>query len=213
MSRLSKRNTSLLVAGIVVLLLLIDQVIKFYVKLHFTLGESFVVFPWFQICMIENNGMAFGIEWFDKLFLTLFRIVAVGVLCWYLHRLIKAEARMGYIIMVCLVLAGAMGNIIDCMFYGLIFSETTPFEVATLFPDGGGYASFFYGKVVDMFYFPLIHNAAGETIFFRPVFNFADSCITVAVIVIILFFSKDLNRSFEKEKGTDATSDEKGKEG
>ena len=213
MSRLSKRNTSLLVAGIVVLLLLIDQVIKFYVKLHFTLGESYVVFPWFQICMIENNGMAFGIEWFDKLFLTLFRIVAVGVLCWYLHRLIKAEARMGYIIMVCLVLAGAMGNIIDCMFYGLIFSETTPFEVATLFPDGGGYAPFFYGKVVDMFYFPLIHNAAGETIFFRPVFNFADSCITVAVIVIILFFSKDLNRSFEKEKSTDATSDEKGKEG
>ena len=199
--QLSPKSQTLLVTAIILLVLLIDQAVKFYVKLNFTLGEAREVFPWFVICFVENDGMAFGIEWFSKLFLTLFRIVAVGLFCWYMHTLIyKQHVRTSYLVMVALVTAGALGNIIDCLFYGLIFSESTPLAVASLFPAGGGYAPFFYGKVVDMFYFPLIHNSAGETIFFRPVFNFADSCITVAVILIFIFFSKDLNKSLSKDK-------------
>ncbi len=200
---MSKKSQTWLVVGIIMLVLILDQCIKFYVKLNYTLGEAHAIFPWFQICFVENDGMAFGIEWFDKLFLTLFRIVAVGLFCWYIHVLInKQQTRTSYLVMVALVTAGALGNIIDCLFYGLFFSESTPYAVASLFPDGGGYAPFFYGKVVDMFYFPLIHNAAGETVFFRPIFNFADSCITVSVILIFIFFSKDLNRSLSKENKT-----------
>lgn len=199
---MSKKSQTWLVAGIIMLVLVIDQCLKFYVKLNFTLGEARPIFPWFQICFVENDGMAFGIEWFDKLFLTLFRIIAVGLFCWYMHVLInKQQTRTSYLVMVALITAGALGNIIDCLFYGLIFSESTIMSVATLFPNAGGYAPFFYGKVVDMLYFPLIHNAAGETIFFRPVFNFADSCITVAVIVVFIFFSKDLNKSLSKPEG------------
>lgn len=193
---LSKKSQTWLVVGIIVCALLIDQLIKFYIKLNFTLGESYPIFSWFQLCFVENDGMAFGIEWFDKMFLTLFRIVAVGAISWYLHSLIKRQqVRIGYLVMVALIAAGAIGNIIDCLFYGLVFSQSTFTEVASLFPADGGYAPFLYGRVVDMFYFPLITNSAGETIFFRPVFNFADSCITVAVILIICFYSKDLNLS------------------
>ncbi|MBR1809182.1 MAG: lipoprotein signal peptidase [Paludibacteraceae bacterium] len=200
---MNKKAQTWLVAGIILLVLLIDQCLKFYVKLNFALGEAHAVFPWFQICFVENDGMAFGIEWFDKMFLTLFRIIAVGLFGWYIYMLInKQKTRTSYLVMVALITAGALGNIIDCLFYGLIFSESTPLTLATLMPEGGGYAPFFYGKVVDMLYFPLIHNSAGETLFFRPVFNFADSCITVAVIVVFLFFSKDLNNSLTK-KNTD----------
>ncbi len=194
-----KQKTTWWVVGIIIVMLLIDQISKIYIKLNFTLGEAVEVFPWFQICFIENNGMAFGIEWFDKLFLTLFRIIAVGALCWYLHKLIQQKARIGYITTIAFITAGALGNIIDCLFYGLLFSPSTPYEVATFLPEGGGYASFFYGKVVDMLYFPLIHNTAGEVVFFRPVFNIADCCITVAVFVILFFYSKDLNKSLDKE--------------
>lgn len=197
---MSRKQTSYIVAGIIVLMLLIDQLIKFYVKLHFRLGESVEVFSWFELCFVENDGMAFGIEWGKKIFLTLFRIIAVGFLFYYIHMLIRDKARVGYIVMVSLVTAGAIGNIIDCLFYGLIFSESTPYAIASMFPAGGGYNTFLCGKVVDMFYFPIIHNAAGEVIFFRPVFNFADSCITVAVIAILLFFNKDLNKSLSKSE-------------
>lgn len=177
---------SLMVAGIVLLAVLIDQVVKIYVKTHFYMGEAREVTPWFYICFVENNGMAFGIEWFSKLLLTLFRIVAVGVLGWYSHLLIhKKAARTGYIATVALVIAGALGNIIDCVCYGKIW----------------GYADWFYGRVVDMLYFPLIRNAAGECIFFQPVFNVADSCITCAVIIILLWFRKDMNDSLESAKG------------
>ena len=170
---------SIMVATIVLLSLCIDQIIKIYIATHFALGESREVFSWFWICYIENNGMAFGIEWFSKLALTLFRLVAVCLLGWYAHFLIhKQHARTGYIATIALIIAGAMGNIIDCVFYGKLF----------------GYADWFYGKVVDMFYFPLIRNSAGEVLFFRPVFNFADSCITCAVIVILLFYMKELNK-------------------
>ena len=195
---MNNKSASWLVTAIVIAALVLDQAFKIYVKLHFTLGETVEVFPWFNLCFIENNGMAFGIEWFDKLFLTLFRIVAVGLLIWYIHTLIRNKARIVYIVFVTLVLAGALGNIIDCLFYGLLFSESTYLDVAQFLPAGGGYAPFFYGRVVDMLYFPLIHNSAGEVIFFRPVFNIADSYITVAVIAIVLFFTKDLNASLSK---------------
>ena len=174
-----------LVTGIVLLSLVIDQIIKLYIATHFALGESHEITSWFWLCYIENNGMAFGIEWMPKFVLTTFRMVAVVLLGWYTHLLIRREETpVGYIATIAFIIAGAMGNIIDCVFYGKLF----------------GYAGWFYGKVVDMFYFPLIHNSAGEVIFFRPVFNFADSCITVAVFVIILFYSKQLNTDFKKKE-------------
>ena len=184
-------NLNIMVSAIVIAAVVIDQVIKLYIRTHFALGESYEVTPWFYLCFVENDGMAFGIEWFSKLLLTLFRIAAVGVLGWYTHRLIYGPSAEGglsvkrfYLVMVALVIAGALGNIIDCVFYGKLF----------------GYAGWFYGKVVDMFYFPLITNSAGECIFFRPVFNFADSCITVAVICIIIWFRKDLDESLKKQE-------------
>ena len=197
---MTNKQKGWLMGGLIFLIVLLDQVVKVYIKLHFRLGEAVEVFPWWQICFIENDGMAFGIEWFDKLFLTLFRIVAVGLLVWYMVELIRKHIRMSYLVMIALVTAGAIGNIIDCMFYGLMFSESTVLEVAKLVPFGEGYAPFFYGKVVDMLYFPLITNSAGEVLFFRPVFNLADSAITVAVILILLFFRKDLNDTLGKEK-------------
>lgn len=175
---------SLMVSGIVLLAVLIDQAVKIYVKTHFYLGESVEVTPWFYICFVENNGMAFGIEWFSKLLLTLFRIVAVGALGYYTHLLIhKKAARTGFIATVAFVIAGALGNIIDCVCYGRIWD----------------YAGWFYGRVVDMLYFPLIKDAAGNCLFFQPVFNIADSCITCAVIAILLFYRRDLNDSLEKK--------------
>ena len=197
-------NLNIMVSAIVLVAVAIDQAIKLYIRTHFALGESYEVTSWFYLCFIENDGMAFGIEWFSKLLLTLFRIAAVGVLGWYTHRLIyhptigdsrtihnslsgAQSTRTSYLVMVALVIAGALGNIIDCVFYGKLF----------------GYAGWFYGKVVDMFYFPLITNSAGECIFFRPVFNFADSCITVAVICIIIWFRKDLDVSLNKSKQTE----------
>ncbi len=184
-----QKKLTWLVVGFIVVMLLIDQISKFYIKLNFTLGETVEVFSWFSIRFVENNGMAFGIEWFDKFFLTLFRIIVVGVVCWYLHKLIKQQARTGYILSIAAVTTGALGNIIDCLFYGLIFSSSEHGQVATLFPEGGGYADFFYGKVVDMLSFS----------FFPPVFNIADSCITVAVFVILFFYMKDMNTTLEKK--------------
>jgi signal peptidase II len=180
---LSKKQQSWLVAGLVLLALVVDQVSKVYVKTHFELGEAREVFSWFWIAYVENNGMAFGIEWFSKLLLTLFRIVAVGFISWYVHILIyKQQVRTGYLITIAMVMAGALGNIIDCVFYGKIWD----------------YAGWFHGRVVDMLYFPLIRNAAGECLFFRPVFNIADSFITVAVFLIILFYRKDLDESLNQ---------------
>lgn len=184
---------------LIFLVLLIDQITKIYIKLHFALGDYVDVFSWFKIYFIENNGMAFGMEFIGKLFLTLFRIVAVIALAYYIRNLVRKSARAGYILTISLVLAGAAGNIIDSLFYGLIFSDSYG-HVATLFPAGGGYASLFYGKVVDMFYFPIIHNKSGETIFFNAIFNVADSAISIAVGIILLFYRKDLNDSMESNK-------------
>ena len=171
-----------LVIAIVLGAVAVDQAIKLHIATHFVLGESVPVTSWFWICYVENNGMAFGIEWFSKLALTLFRLVAVGLLGWYTHTLIrKPETPTGYIATIAFIIAGALGNIVDCVCYGKLF----------------GYAGWFYGRVVDMFYFPLIRNSAGDVIFFQPVFNFADSCITCAVFVILLFYLKELNTSMK----------------
>ena len=183
------------VIALVVLMVVLDQVLKFYIKLNFMLGETKPLLGnWFSLCFVENNGMAFGIEWFDKIFLTIFRMMAVGALIYYVVVLLRRGCRTSYLMTIGLVMAGALGNIIDCMFYGLIFTDSFG-RVATLVPWGPGYESFLYGRVVDMFSFS----------FFPPVFNLADSCITVAVFVIIIFFRKDLNESLEKTVPTDET--------
>lgn len=183
-----KRSSRLTLAmtAIIVVALVIDQVLKVYVKTHFALGETYPITSWFYICFVENDGMAFGIEWFDKLFLTLFRMVAVVLLCWYSYvQVWRREAVRGsYLCTLALVIAGALGNIIDCVFYGRIW----------------GYAGWFYGRVVDMLYFPIITDSAGETLFFRPVFNFADACITSAVIAILIWFRSDLDESLKTNK-------------
>lgn len=193
---------------LIILVLLLDQVSKFYIKMNFAIGEEVEVFSWFKIYFVENNGMAFGMEIIGKLFLTLFRIAAVVVLGLFIYRLIKRRARTGFILSVSVLLAGAAGNIVDSVFYGAIFSESTPWQVATLFPAEGGYAPLFYGKVVDMFFFPIITNSAGETIFFKYIFNVADSCVTVSVIIILLFFRKELNEALESKKEKTIDSDQ-----
>ncbi|MDL2320422.1 lipoprotein signal peptidase [Alistipes sp. OttesenSCG-928-B03] len=188
---------------ILVALIIIDQVVKILIKTNMALGESITVFPdWFRIYFIENPGAAFGMQLggdYGKLILSLFRIGAVAVLIWYLNRLLKRKAPTGVIVGFGLILVGALGNIIDSAFYGMIFSESTTSTVATMFPEGGGYAGFLHGKVVDMLYFPLftINNmpdwlswlggSDGSFTFFSPVFNIADSYITIGVIYLLLF--------------------------
>lgn len=184
---------------LIFIVLLIDQVSKIYIKLNFVLGESIYVFDWFRIYFIENNGMAFGMEIIGKLFLTIFRIIAVAGLAYFIHYLVKKQARQGFILAIALLLAGAAGNIIDSVFYGVLFTDSYG-HLATFLPEGGGYAPVFYGKVVDMLYFPIIKNSAGETLFFSPVFNIADSAITVAAGIILIFFRKDLNEHLESKK-------------
>lgn len=151
-----KLSKGTIAALIIVCVILIDQILKIWVKTHFYLGEDVRIFSWFQLFFIENNGMAFGMELGSKLFLTLFRILAVGVLVWYILKIrcLKVVPT-GYMVCLALVTAGAAGNIFDCIFYGVIFNNPFPPEVAVLFPEGGGYAPLFHGKVVDMLYFPL----------------------------------------------------------
>ncbi|PRY94356.1 signal peptidase II [Marinilabilia salmonicolor] len=187
---------------IILAILLVDQALKFWVKTNMMLGDEFSVFgDWFYIHFVENNGMAFGMELggdFGKIFLSIFRIVAVVGIGWYLYKLTLKNAPVGLIVSVSMVLAGALGNIIDSAFYGMIFNHSYS-QVATLFPEGGGYASFLHGRVVDMFYFPLFSGTypdwfpwlgGQEYIFFRPVFNIADSSITLGIISILIFQKK-----------------------
>jgi signal peptidase II len=183
---------------IVVLLLVIDQAVKIWIKTHMSLGESIAVFPgWFFIHFLENFGAAWGMHlggpW-GKLLLSLFRVVLSGVLVWYIVRLVQRKAPTGVVVGFALILAGAMGNIFDSAFYGLIFSESTYGSVAHFVPWGEGYATFLHGGVVDMFYFPLIRNSAGEVVFFSPVFNVADSYISIGVIYLLLFKYKYFNK-------------------
>ena len=210
-----KLSEGRMAALIVAICLIIDQVIKLAVKLNMRLYESIHVTDWFYIYFTENPGMAFGMEIFGKLFLTLFRIVAVGGFVYYLYKIRDKGFPRGYIACVALIIAGAAGNIFDCVFYGPLFSESTPYAVSEMVSWGDGYAPLLKGKVVDMFYFPLVEwnwpdwlpFIGGEHfIFFSPIFNFADACISCAVIAVLLFYSKCMNWGFE---GPDYATDDK----
>ena len=210
---LTKGQLSIL---IVFAVLVIDQFIKIWVKTHMFWHESMRITDWFFIYFTENNGMAFGMEIIGKLFLTTFRIVAVALIIMYLIKIVKQNLKTGYIVCISLILAGAIGNIIDCVFYGVLFSESTHSSIATLVPIGEGYSEWFYGIVVDMFYFPIIDThwpewmpfVGGEHfIFFSPIFNFADAAISCGIIALILFYGKYLNDTMNRseiKKGTDA---------
>ncbi len=191
---------------IILAIIIIDQILKIWIKTTMTLGQEIHVFDnWFILHFTENDGMAFGIDFpgnSGKLILSLFRICAITGIAFFLRHLIITKAHTGLILSVTIILAGALGNIIDSAFYGLIFSHSWG-SVAEIFPKEGGYASFLYGKVVDMLYFPIIQGnwprwfpiwGGQEFIFFRPVFNIADSSITVGVF-IILFFQKRFFKS------------------
>ena len=193
---------------IIFAVLLIDQVVKIWIKTHMMLGDEIPVLgDWFIIHFVENNGMAFGMQLagkFGKVFLSVFRIIAVVGIGWYLVNLTKKGAPNGLVYSVALVLAGAFGNIIDSAFYGVLFDHSYG-QIATLFPAEGGYSSFLHGKVVDMLYFPLLEGrypdcfpiVGGNTfIFFRPVFNIADSSITIGIFLILIF----QKRFFKEEK-------------
>ena len=217
---MSNKGKCTIAVTIIVLLLLIDQIIKVWVKLNMNIGEEIVVFNWFRISFIENRGMAFGMEIGSKLFLSLFRIVAVGALTWYIYKRIKEGARTGYIIVLSMIYAGAAGNILDSLFYGEIFTASHPYYTnlppAHLVPWGEGYASVLMGNVVDMFSFPLFHGTFPEWLpvwggedftFFSAIFNFADACISVGVVVLFLFFRGDFNNTKTMPPTTETTDD------
>lgn len=191
---------------VVILALIVDQATKILVKTHMLIGNDNAIdlLPWFKICFIENNGMAFGMEIGGKLFLSLFRIAAIGLIVYLIERLIKSNKfSRGFLVCLAFLVAGATGNILDSMFYGLIFTESGIHAggVSRLVDFGYGYAPFLYGKVVDMLYFPLWRwpdflPFIGGRIFFRPVFNIADCCITCSVFSLLLFYRKSLSAAF-----------------
>ena len=190
---------------IVVAILLIDQAIKIWVKTSMCLHESIQITDWFYITFIENMGMAFGMQLGSKILLSLFRVVAIAGLTYYIWLEVKRKSPTGYIVCLAMILAGAAGNLVDCLFYGLIFNESSPYYVSYFVPFGTGYAPLLMGKVVDMFYFPLIETewplwmpfVGGEHfVFFSPVFNFADASISVSVVWMILFYREQISVSF-----------------
>ena len=186
------------------ILILLDQILKIWIKTHYILGEESQIFDWFIIHFTENNGMAFGMEfggYTGKKILTIFRIVVVGIGIKYIFNLSKAGFSNGVSIALGFIIGGAIGNIIDSSFYGIIFNESYN-NVASFMPEGGGYSSLLHGKVVDMFYFPLMNSHfpnwlpiwGGEHfIFFRPVFNIADAGISIGIFMILIFYRKEFN--------------------
>ena len=196
-----RKNQIITAAGISLAAIIIDQAIKILVKTSMYMHEVIEIAPWFKILFTENRGMAFGMELVDKLFLTSFRIVAVIFLIYIIGRQIRQGVNYLFLICLSLILAGATGNIIDCLFYGMVFNNPPAPIVAEFVPWGTGYDSMFYGRVVDMFYFPLVEwnwpgwmpFCGGEHfIFFSPIFNFADACISCGVIAVLLFCRKEL---------------------
>ncbi len=212
-----KKSKAIIASVIILSVLIVDQLIKIWVKTKMYWGEDIEIFSWFHLRFVQNNGMAFGMEFGSKLFLTLFRIVAVGVLGWIIVRLCRNDRYpKGFLACVALITAGAAGNIFDCVFYGEIFTNPFPPEIASFVPWGEGYSSLFHGLVVDMFYFPLFSFVwpdwlpflGGKTFsFFDPVFNFADAAITVGMAIMILFYSKYLGTPHE-DKGDREISEE-----
>lgn len=209
-----------MVAIIATLILLADQFIKVWVKLHFYLGEEYPIFSWFRLKFIENNGMAFGMELSSKLFLTFGRISAVALFIWFVTRIANMKnIRRGFLVAMALVIAGAAGNVFDCVFYGEIFNNPMPPAIAEAFPPGGGYSGWFEGKVVDMFYFPFFSFiwpawmpvvGGTEFEFFQYIFNLADASICVGVALIIFIYSKDATLAFHDIA---AKSEKSGKSG
>ena len=204
---------------IIFLILFIDQAVKIWIKTNMYIGQEYSVFGnWFIIHFTENEGMAFGMKFggeYGKLMLSIFRIIAVGGIGWYLYKLIKESADKLFIISMSLIFAGAVGNIIDSVFYGLIFSESY-FNVAQFMPAEGGYGSFLHGKVVDMLYFPIISGnfpdwfpiwKGEEFLFFRPVFNIADSAISIGVVLLIIFQKRFFKKGDKKENTDTEVSD------
>jgi signal peptidase II len=192
----STKRRSVVILSLILLAIVIDQIIKIVVKTNMQLGESIPVFgDWFKILFVENDGMAFGWELLNKIFLTSFRIVAVAFLGYFLYKLLKnRKYPFGFVLCVAMILAGALGNIIDCLFYGEIFTSSYG-RVAEFVSWGEGYGTFMQGKVVDMFYLPLFTwpewiPFVGGGIFFAPVFNFADACISCSVVALLLFYRK-----------------------
>ena len=225
---MTAKKQGILAVSLFALIIIIDQIIKIYVKTHFYLHESVEVTSWFYLSFIENNGMAFGMELVDKFVLTGFRILCTGFFAWILAQTIRKHAiSTGLVIVVSAILAGAVGNIIDCVFYGRWFTDSYG-HVAQWVDESAGLMpshQWFEGRVVDMFYFPLIRfdwpasfpvrdelvywlgvsfrwpswmpSSDVPFLFFRPVFNFADACISVGVITLILFFNKELSYILE----------------
>ena len=193
-NRISTKGMAMI---IIIAVLLVDQLTKIWVKTHMHLHECIDITGWFKILFVENNGMAYGMELLGgKLVLSLFRIVAISVLAYYLYKEVKRNANRLYVACVAMVWAGAVGNLIDSVFYGMIFNAASPFYVSYFVPFGQGYAPMLMGKVVDMLHFPLIethspewvHWVGGpEFVFFSPVFNVADACISVGFVMALLF--------------------------
>ena len=225
MEKTRKLHIGWLVTAMVIVLLVIDQIIKLYIKTHFCLGESVRVTDWFYIEFVENNGMAWGMSFIGKFWLSLLRTAAIVALIWYLHRIIsQGKHRLLYVVLVALVLTGAVGNMLDSMFYGLMFTASSPYYVSYSVPFGEGYAPFLMGKVVDMFRFPFFSYTWPEWVpffggqhgtFFDPVFNFADACVSVGIIALLLFCRpelEELGESRKKKEAAEAADGDKKKE-
>ena len=199
--------------AVILLILIADQVLKIWVKMNMYIAldglpNDICITNWFYIRFVENSGMAMGIEVISKLFLSIFRIIASFAIVYYIFILVRKNFKLGYIICVSMIFAGAVGNIIDSIFYGVIFSESTPYTLATFMPAEGGYSTWLHGKVVDMFYFPLFEFtwpswmpfiSGTKFEFFRYIFNLADASISVGIAVLLLFYRHTFSNSFDKK--------------
>lgn len=197
---------------LILIIILVDQFSKVYVKTHFALEESYTVTSWFRLLFVENAGMAFGMKFpgvWGKLLLSTFRLLAAGLGIWYIRKLVKDKAHWGFITAASMILAGAIGNMIDGSFYGIIFSESSPYQVAQIFPKDGGYAGLMQGHVVDMLKFTFYQGVLPQWVpfwggtyfdFFAPIFNIADSAITVGVFIILIFQGVFFKEDEKKEE-------------